>query len=217
VWWGWHSVDAGAVANAVQSFQHWAIRVRFDGDDDIWFENFNSGAAATGKAYSARTLTHGQVQQELVTRNRTAPFKMKHLGKTSSSKAQILAWIEDYKRGRTYNLAASLTGLATISEAQMTGNCQCLVWHLAGKMGVLTSDLYNSNYGGHDILWIPKPGRARDQCSVVAGSCTGSLTPFFGGYDSEWCGRCGHWYCPYHAPASETYQVAGGCHTCYSG
>lgn len=142
-------------------------------------------------------------------------MKTKKLGESNATHAQIMAWMDEYKKSRTYDIRASLSWPPSASEKQI-GNCQTMVYFLADKMGVDKSDLNNSNYNGHDIILIPSQGPKRNVCSVVAGSCTGSLTPFFGGYDSKWCGRCGHYYCPYHAPYSETFKAAGGCHTCYS-
>jgi len=183
VYWGWHMVDGGAVANAVQNFQHWAIRV-----GDKWYENDNTGSNATGKPYVVNTLSQSEVQDQLKNRERMAPMKTKKLGESNATEAQITAWMDEYKKGRTYNITASLSWPPSASEKQI-GNCQTMVYFLADKMGVVTSDLKNSNYNGHDIIKIPSPGPKRNACSVTAGSCTGSLTPFFGGYDSEWCGR----------------------------
>eukprot|EP00282_Hemiselmis_andersenii_P003685 CAMPEP_0114176488 /NCGR_PEP_ID=MMETSP0043_2-20121206/37517_1 /TAXON_ID=464988 /ORGANISM="Hemiselmis andersenii, Strain CCMP644" /LENGTH=273 /DNA_ID=CAMNT_0001274797 /DNA_START=430 /DNA_END=1251 /DNA_ORIENTATION=+ len=236
VYWGWHMVDGGAVANAVQNFQHWAIRV-----GDKWYENDNTGSNATGKPYVVNTLSQSEVQDQLKNRERMAPMKTKKLGESNATEAQITAWMDEYKKGRTYNITASLSWPPSASEKQIgncqtmvsarkytmvwqlpicfseaegghdseavmlyvrpflswppsasekqIGNCQTMVYFLADKMGVVTSDLKNSNYNGHDIIKIPSPGPKRNACSVTAGSCTGSLTPFFGGYDSEWCGR----------------------------
>eukprot|EP00908_Phaeocystis_cordata_P025395 Transcript_7847.p4 GENE.Transcript_7847~~Transcript_7847.p4 ORF type:complete len:115 (-),score=22.20 Transcript_7847:173-517(-) len=95
------------------------------------------------------------------------------------------------------------------------GNCQTLVWTICTYMGVATEALQTSDYSGGMIKLIPQPAeRKKNVCHVVAGACTGSWVG--SSYDSVWCGRCGHWYCPYHAEPSETFKAAGSCHTCYS-
>jgi len=120
VYWGWHMVDGGAVANAVQNFQHWAIRV-----GDKWYENDNTGSNATGKPYVVNTLSQSEVQDQLKNRERMAPMKTKKLGESNATEAQITAWMDEYKKGRTYNITASLSWPPSASEKQI-GNCQTM-------------------------------------------------------------------------------------------
>jgi hypothetical protein len=211
VTWGWHKTDGGNFANALSNFQHWAIKV-----GDVWYENWNTGLSATGKDFEVNWMSHDEFMKMLSNKTRMAPVKYKNLGSTNATHQQIEGWMKEYSNGRKYDLKASLNWPPSPSN-KTTGNCQTLVHFLAQKMGaqVNMGPLNGSNYSGCSTFPIPQPGSApRNKCDVTAGSCTGSWSG--ASYTSEWCGRCGHWYCPYHAPPSESYKVAGGCHTCYS-
>jgi len=120
VYWGWHMVDGGAVANAFQNFQHWAIRV-----GDTWYENYNTGSNATGKPFKVEHTSHKNLQIELGNRKRMAPMKTKKLGESNATHAQIMAWMDEYKKSRTYDIRASLSWPPSASEKQI-GNCQTM-------------------------------------------------------------------------------------------
>eukprot|EP00908_Phaeocystis_cordata_P007899 Transcript_18571.p1 GENE.Transcript_18571~~Transcript_18571.p1 ORF type:complete len:199 (-),score=31.29 Transcript_18571:463-1059(-) len=194
VYWGWHGVDGGKIRNTFHNFKHWAIRVKFDGDEDIWYENNNTGGGVN-ESFVTANPTHETLCEQLASGRRTRPFKIKELGRTNATRAEVEQWMAEYASGRIYDLAASQQGLAAIMKlvgaaegAAGTGNCQTMVWHLAGKMRVLKNELENSDYSGASIIEIPRPRSPTSQrCDVTMGMCS------YGSWKSVWCGKCGQW------------------------
>lgn len=207
VYWGWHKTDTG---EGITNFQHWCIQV-----GDIWYENANAGRSSDGKPFEVNDgIPEKALIQQLVDKDRTAPLHRHKIGQTNLTHEEILQLMKAYKSRRDYQLMASLCG-GPNKEGSKVGNCQTLVWHLASKMGCLDRRLVNSDYDDALLLPIPQPGSApRNRCAVLVGSCTGSWVG--SSYTSSWCKRCGYWYCPYHATASDKCGPIGAFHVCYT-